>query len=110
MLVLYYYLINVFFAASANCAWYSDGNLHNATIKQWKQASSSNQLATAADWTLKFPKIKRKVLKSGSMETLKPYAVNLVNCLNEASTEPGYDNMSSAEMATLCGISLGWTK
>ncbi len=44
------------------------------------------------------------------MNTLKTYAVSLVNCLKEASTDPGYDNLDTAEMATLCGIALGWHK
>ena len=30
--------------------WFQGGNLHKATVAEWKNASYQNKLATSADW------------------------------------------------------------
>ena len=34
---------------NANIEWMKNGNLHNATVVEWKNADESNKLATCAD-------------------------------------------------------------
>lgn len=90
--------------------WYSTGSLHQSTVSEWKSASSSNRLATVADWALTRPSIKNKVQKSGSMDTLKPYAFALVACINEAVKDQDYDNVNTSELAAVCMITMSWEK
>lgn len=89
-------------------SWYEGGTLHRATVSQWNKASYSNKLATAADMALSSSKVKAKVRASGSVDTLKPFAVELVACVNEAAAGQGYGHMSVAELAASCMVLMGW--
>ena len=37
-------------SSTSSRKWFQGGNLHNATLAQWKSATYQNRLATAADW------------------------------------------------------------
>ena len=65
--------------------WYSGGNLHNATVAEWRDASYSNKLATAGDW-LASTKWKGHLITPADFDRLKQKAIMLVNAVNEAST------------------------
>lgn len=104
MIVLFIFPLFV----SADNSWYEGGTLHRATVSQWNKASYANKLATAADWAMIRPKIKDKVEQSRDMETLKPFAVELVQCVNEAAAGKGYDNMKVSELAASCIILMKW--
>jgi hypothetical protein len=104
MIVLFIFPLFV----SADNSWYEGGALHRATVSQWNKASYSNKLATAADWAMVRPKIKDKVEQTGDMETLKPFAVELIQCVDEAAAGKGYDNMKVSELAASCMILMGW--
>ena len=88
--------------------WYANGTLHGASVAQWNRATSANKLATAADWAITIPKLEAKVKKSGSIDTLRPFAKNLVACVNRASTGKGYGSMRVSELAATCMVSMGW--
>jgi hypothetical protein len=57
---------------------------------------------------LSSPKIKTKVKNSGSIDTLRPFAIELVSCIDEAAAGQDYGNMEVAEVAAICMISMGW--
>jgi hypothetical protein len=101
-------LLFVATTSSAGNKWYSGGSLHKSTVLQWKNGTQANQIATAADWALTRPAIKKKVLKSGSMDTLKPYAYNLVQCINEATKGNESNKMDTAEIAAACMVLMKW--
>jgi len=104
-------LLILFFSPLMVCAggnWYENGTLHRSSVAEWNKASYSNKLATAADWSITRPQIKTKVKNSGSMDTLKPFAIELVTCINEAAAGKGYANMSATELAAGCMILMGW--
>jgi hypothetical protein len=82
--------------------------LHSATVGEWKRASYSNKLATAADWAIAGKKLKRKVKQSGNIDTLKPYAIQLVRCIDEAAAGSGYEGKKAAELGGACIILMGW--
>jgi hypothetical protein len=88
--------------------WYSGGNLHNVKCSKWKNASYRNKLATCADWAANRPWIKKKVQASGDLNTLKPYANQLLRCMDEAITGPESNNMSTARVAASCMVLMGW--
>lgn len=88
--------------------WYQGGTLHRASVNEWNNASYSNKLATASDWASTRPTIKAKVRNSGDIDTLRPYATELVECIDNAAAGKGYSNMRVSELAASCMILMGW--
>ncbi len=90
--------------------WYGNGNLHQSTIKEWKQSTEENRLATSSDWVLIASKtIKAKVKDSGNIDTVKPYAQELVKCINKATQGiTTVDHQQSADIAITCMTLMGW--
>ena len=89
--------------------WYEGGSLHNSTAQIWKASSYENKLATAADWAIKAPKIKATVRRSGNINTLRKYAVELVSCVD--TTVNGAEiSDETPTIAASCMILLGWLK
>lgn len=79
-------------------AWYIGGTLHKATIKDWKQATEANQLATCADFVA-------KVNKPANMEILKLQAIELKICITTATADLDETNtMGVSEIASMCLI------
>ena len=95
-------------SVAQNVKWYAGGSLHRANVGEWRSASRSNRLATAADWALTGSAIKNKVMKSDSIETLRPFANDLVTCVDEAASPSGYDDVGASELAAACVVLLGW--
>ena len=88
--------------------WYVGGNLYNATAREWHQSSLENKLATAANWTLMQPNIRKISQKSSSMETVKPYAIELVACVDMISVGNSYADKNVSSLAAACMVSMGW--
>ncbi|MCI5166040.1 MAG: hypothetical protein D3903_08060 [Candidatus Electrothrix sp. GM3_4] len=86
--------------------WYEGGTLHGASIARWNNASYSDKLATCADMAISRSWIMKKVQQSGDMDTLKPYANELMTCINTASDDPKpeYEHMKISEIAAMCII------
>ena len=96
-------------AVYAGGKWYQNGTLHRGSVAEWRRATHANKLATASDWVVNgSPKIKALVMRSGTVDTGKPFAEALVNCVNEAAAGQGYGNMGVAELAAGCMILMGW--
>ena len=84
--------------------WYQGGTLHNSKISEWKNATEENKLATCGDFMATFD-------NSVTMDILLERAVALRACINEATR--GMDNVnnnSTAEIASLCTLTLGYRK
>lgn len=86
--------------------WYEGGSLHRVTVGEWRRGAFDNKLATAADWALAHPAVKRQVQTSHSINTLKPFALQLMLCVNEAAAGEGYDNQGASELGAACMILL----
>lgn len=93
---------------SKRTSWYEGGTLHRSNVDEWNNATSSNKLATASDWAISSSKIKTKVTSSGNMDTLRPFASELVQCVNEAAAAKGSGSMNASELATGCIVLKGW--
>lgn len=71
--------------------WYEGGSLHQTSVRRWVNASSTNRLATSADWFLSMTKKSNKVLqkeleamdKADYDASLKYYATRLERCISE---------------------------
>ena len=107
---------------SDDSVWYSGGSLHDKSALDWQGASNANKLATCADFVSKIwmaenftPQTQASIT---SVESMKPYAQELVDCLDEATiAEPDsllnsriYTNQKVASMAAGCMVLMGWQK
>ena len=88
--------------------WYVGGTLYNATAREWHSSSHENKLATAANWTLMQPRIRKISEKSSSMETVRPYAIELVACVDNISAWESYADDNISSLAAACMVSMGW--
>jgi len=78
--------------------WFQGGNLHNATVGQWRRATYANKLATAADW-LSATKWKGHLNSPSDFDRIKMKAQMLVNAVDEVVTVEGTDSMQVNELA-----------
>lgn len=122
---IFIYIIASFFALIVSIPvysseWYEGGNLHQATVKTWRQSSYSNRLATAADWFVSItksnnPNLKRKMDNLSTSEylvALKQFAVQLEKCVSDTASLNSKGSVFSksgdkiAEIASICYISM----
>ena len=87
--------------------WYVGGTLQDATINQWQEASYGNKLASAAIWAIMEPDVRKISQKSSTMATVKPYAEELVGCIERLSAD-GVSNKNVSSLAATCMVILGW--
>lgn len=87
---------------SSSAQWYENGSLHNATVGEWKSASSENKLATAGYW-LSLTKWKGHVRSTDDSSKLKIKAQMLANGVDVAVTEAegALEPLQVIEIATL---------
>ena len=88
--------------------WYIGGTLHSATVGQWHQASYANKLATAASWALMQPDVRNISRQSSTMDTVRPYAEELVGCIDKVTIGASYDDKTVSGLAAACMVSFGW--
>jgi Skp family chaperone for outer membrane proteins len=103
-------------------AWYKGGNLHNKSALDWQKASYNNKLATCADFISQA--VNKGILKDSistnldSPQKIRPFAEQLVDCIDAATKkdkDPSlnnkmYANQRVAEIATMCMVTMKWTK
>ena len=88
--------------------WYVGGTIYEANARQWHESSYENRLATAANWTLMQPDIRKISRKSSTMDTVKPYAIELVGCLDRVSAGESSAEETVSSLAAACMVSMGW--
>ncbi|MDO6527374.1 hypothetical protein Q4519_16975 [Motilimonas sp. 1_MG-2023] len=91
----------------AQAPWYEGGNLHKSSIVAWKNASYENKLATSADWAIVSPRIKNIIEKSGTMDTNKTFARELVTCIDTATAAEDLSG-ETVDIALSCMALMGW--
>lgn len=82
--------------------WYSGGTLHNSTMKEWRQASYSDRLATAADFSATLLQKQGRTVRS--MNDLRPIAVALEAAISETGRGGIADNQSTSDIAAASWI------
>ena len=94
-------------------SWYEGGTLHDSTIRQWRQASDRNKLATAGDWATTILRSEQGIGLPSSLPELRVYARALVTCVDEAVRGEAGDaivNNKTSEVALLCAVLMGFTE
>lgn len=114
-LIITIYMI-LFYSTLSYAEWYNGGNLHRATVAQWRMAPYANRLATSADWFAGITKahnmeLQRKMAELPLPEYLKQLklsATKLEICVSDTTAlVPGYKDLfnpndSIAEVAATC--------
>jgi hypothetical protein len=102
MKLLFVNIVLIFFTTAVIAGnWTSGGSLHKSNVGKWRSASESNKLATAADWALVSPAVKKAVKITNDIDQLKPLAKRLVSCVDIISAElPSKQKISS--VGALC--------
>jgi len=80
--------------------WFEGGNLHDATVAEWKRATGPNKLATAADW-LGGTKWKGHLQSPRDFERLRTKARMLVQAVDEVAANKVIDHWQVNEVAAL---------
>lgn len=89
--------------------WFQGGSLHAGTVADWNRASYPNRLATSADWALASKNVEQLVRESGDIETLKPFAEQLLGCIDRISHTDGVINETQTiRVASACMAHMGW--
>jgi hypothetical protein len=84
---------------SSSDKWFQGGTLHQATMTEWKTATSQNKLATAADW-LATTKWKGHLNTPEDFDEIKVKARMLVYAVDDAVPDDlGLDRMKAREIA-----------
>jgi Domain of unknown function (DUF4190) len=84
--------------------WYEGGTLHRATVKEWREATYTDRLATAADWALTM--LEKSGNKPASTDALKPFAVDLEACVTTTATGGNAEGQRASEVAAMCWVLL----
>lgn len=91
-------------SVSHSPAWYEGGTLHSATVKEWREATYTDRLATAADWALTM--LEKTGNKPASTDALKPFAVDLEACVTTTAAGGNAEGQRASELAAACWVLL----
>lgn len=83
--------------------WYEGGTLHNATIAEWRTATTANKLATCSDFVAKIRKDKGIAFDESE---IKKESYDLMSCIDAAIVDVNVDNWKVSEMAATCLVLL----
>jgi len=83
--------------SSSSKQWFQGGNLHNATVAQWKSATYQNKLATASDW-LAATKWKGHLISHADFDRIKVKAQMLVNAVDKVVAGKEMDQLGSMKV------------
>ncbi len=79
-------------SSTSSRKWFQGGNLHNATLAQWKSATYQNKLATASDW-LTATKWKGHLNSSSDFDKIKVKAQMLVRAVDKVVSGKEMDQL-----------------
>lgn len=84
--------------------WYSSGDLHAKKIREWRNASYANRLATSADFAARM--LDKNGERPRSMDDLRPIASSLEIAISEVARGGDADSQSVASVASACWVLL----
>jgi hypothetical protein len=106
-------LCSVFFSFSSSSMsfeWWVGGDLHAASISEWKNGSYNNRLATSADLFLRIAKVLNNPLyvnlntlgARDAENALKYYSSNLEKCVSRKVKTMAIDSTLAVKVAIDC--------
>ena len=115
--LLFVALLILFPGTAIAAEWYEGGNLHEATISEWKKATPENKLATCGDFIAALFQHEQLNLPITTVESIKPYAQELVSFIDLATEEDEdesfneYIDSQTVQSFVISGVlMMGWTE
>ena len=87
----------------AHAQWYAGGTLHQGNGLEWRYADEDDRLATAADFVATIYGADR-VKRLGGLNKIKPDAIRLMVCIDEATRGGSADSLRVTEVASTCWL------
>lgn len=81
--------------------WYEGGDLHQASIGQWKAGTYENRLATSADMIA-------NVKQFSSVEEMRSAAEELEKCISKTAEGAEAEQQRVTEVAAACALLMGY--
>ena len=97
-------------SASVGGEWWEGGTLFQADIREWRQATSSNRVATAAALAYGVLESRGLDLQAlGGPDGLRPYADDLVYCISDGTAMDGeaIERLEVREITAMCIVQMG---
>jgi hypothetical protein len=82
--------------------WYTGGTLHDSTLGEWRLSTYQNKLASSADFATVV--VSQSGHPLGSMDELKPIAIQMERCISDAAAGGKTDKMHVTDVAGACAI------
>jgi hypothetical protein len=84
-----------------NTSWFKGGTLHRATVREWRNATYANRLATSADFIAATQDV-----DFGDLEGFKRMAADLETCISTAVSGGDVDNEDVVTISAMCTVML----
>jgi hypothetical protein len=88
---------NQTYSNNNDTSWFSGGTLHNSTVREWRNASYANRLATSADFVAATQNV-----DYGNLTQFKKWATNLEACISTAASGGDADDEQVSFIGSLC--------
>ena len=87
--------------------WLKNGTLHKSKVKDWKNATDENKLATCADFAAKIKEMENEKYKT--INEMKIDAIELKSCIDAAVNGGDYtDHMLVSEISVMCHMTMNY--
>ncbi len=88
-------------SSNSNTSWFNGGTLHNSKINEWRMASFSNRLATAADFIAATQKV-----DYGNLAEFRRMAADLESCISKSAEGGAADDERTTTISSYCLVLL----
>ncbi|MCX6055019.1 MAG: hypothetical protein NTZ74_08920 [Chloroflexi bacterium] len=88
--------------SSSDTSWFTGGNLHKSTVKEWRNATYANRLATSADYVVGY----LDITDFSDMATIKQEAKDLETCISTTASGGDADNEEVSFIGAMCLVLL----
>lgn len=87
--------------SNVETSWFTGGTLHKSTVKEWRNATYANRLATSADFVASTQNV-----DFGDMAGFKKMATDLETCISTAVSGGDVDNEKVVTISAMCTVQL----
>ena len=87
--------------SNSDTSWFKGGTLHKSLMKEWRQATYSNRLATSADFIAATQNV-----DYGNLDRFKQMATDLETCISTTAVGGAADNEKTAFISAMCMVEL----
>jgi len=90
------------YSSNNDTSWFKGGTLHQSTVREWRNATAANRLATSADFVVGY----LDIYDFSDMDSIKQKAKDLETCISTAASGGDADDEDVSFLGALCLVSL----